>query len=156
MREASGSVAAPANVTEYLDYLDSAGIQEEDFPAVQPVMQKRIWDRLAPVSNPDGLEKLIQQLRQEDRRFSMEGGSWTNNISWVRGYGDVLGPIGQMSALFAEKTAGVPHSQHRYRNALFHLLTTQTSCYRYWGTGLWTDYARELCRRTNHILRYDF
>jgi len=86
----------------------------------------------------------------------MEGGSWSNNISWVRGYGDVLGPIEQTSALFAEKTAGVPHSEPRYRNALFHLLTTQTSCYRYWGTGLWTDYARELCRPTNDILRYDF
>jgi hypothetical protein len=86
----------------------------------------------------------------------MEGGSWTNNISWVRGYADVIGPIEQTSALFAEKTAGIPSSEHRYRNALFHLLTTQTSCYRYWGAGLWTDYARELCRRTNDILRYDF
>jgi len=154
--EASGSGTPSANVTEYLEHLDSIGIREENFPAVQPVMQKRIWDRLGPASNPDELEKLIQQLRKEDDRFNMEGGSWTNNISWVRGYGDVLGPIEQTSALFAEKTAGVPHSEHRYRNALFHLLTTQTSCYRYWGTGLWTDYARELCRRTNDILKYDF
>jgi hypothetical protein len=119
-------------------------------------MQKRIWDRLGRSSNDDELEKLIQQLRKEDNRFNMEGGSWTNNISWVRGYGDVLGPIEQASALFAEKTGGVSHSEHRYRNALFHLLTTQTSCYRYWGTGLWTDYARELCRRTTDILKYDF
>ena len=86
----------------------------------------------------------------------MEGGSWTNNISWVRGYADVMGPIEQTSVLFSEKTAGISTAQHRYRNALFHLLMTQTSCYRYWGTGLWTDYARELCRRTNDILKYDF
>ena len=156
VREASGSGTPSANVTEYLEYLDSAGIREEHFPAIQPINQKRIWDRLGPASNPDDMEKLIQQLRKEDQRFNMEGGSWTNNISWVRGYGNVLGPIEQTSALFAEKTSGVPHSEHRYRNALFHLLTTQTSCYRYWGTGLWTDYARELCRRTNDILQYDF
>jgi hypothetical protein len=58
--------------------------------------------------------------------------------------------------LFSQKTAGVDTSEPRYRNALFHLLTTQTSCYRYWGTGLWTDYARELIRRTNEILKSDF
>jgi hypothetical protein len=62
----------------------------------------------------------------------------------------------QTSALFAQKTARVDASEPRYRNALFHLLTTQTSCYRYWGTGLWTDYARELIRRTNEILKFDF
>jgi hypothetical protein len=156
IREASDSDTVPANVTEYLEYLDSLGINEDDFPAVQPIMQKRIWDRLGPRSSPDELERVIEQLRKEDQRFNMEGGSWTNNISWVRGYGDVLGPIEQASALFSEKAAGVPASEHRYRNALFHLLTTQTSCYRYWGSGLWTDYARELCRRTNDILRYDF
>jgi hypothetical protein len=87
----------------------------------------------------------------------MEGGSWTNNLSWVRGYGDVLGPMEAASALFARKALGkVATSEARYRNALFHLLITQTSCYRYWGTGLWTDYARELCRRTSDILANDF
>jgi hypothetical protein len=156
MREASDSDTASANVTEYLEYLDSMGITENDFPAVQPIMQKRIWDRLGAHSSVEELEGVIDQLRQEDPRFHMEGGSWTNNISWVRGYGDVLGPIERTSALFAEKTPGVATSDYRYRNALFHLLTTQTSCYRYWGTGLWTDYARELCRRTGDILRYDF
>jgi len=159
MREASDSDTVPVNVTEYLEYLDSIGIGENDFPAIQPIMQKRIWDRLAKRSggySTEELEKVLQQLRKEDSRFTMEGGSWTNNISWVRGYADVLGPIDQASALFSEKTAGVRTSEHRYRNALFHLLMAQTSCYRYWGTGLWTDYARELCRRTNDILRYDF
>src|ERR1041385_1633278 len=159
MREASDSETVPANVTEYLEYLESIGVREQDFPAIQPIMQKRIWDRIGnrPAGvTTDELEKVLDQLRKEDQRFNMEGGSWTNNISWVRGYADVLGPIEQASAFFAEKTAGVPSSEHRYRNALFHLLTTQTSCYRYWGSGLWTDYARELCRRTNDILRYDF
>ena len=156
MREASHSDTPPVNVSEYLEYLDSIGIRDDSFPAVQPVMQKRIWDRIGPAAGPEAVEAAIQQLRKEDNRFHMEGGSWTNNISWVNGYADVMGPIEQTSALFAEKTAGVATSEYRYRNALFHLLTTQTSCYRYWGTGIWTDYARELCRRTDDILRNDF
>ena len=34
--------------------------------------------------------KAIAELKKEDNRFSMEGGSWTNNISWVRGYDSLL------------------------------------------------------------------
>jgi len=156
INEATNSDTPACNVTEYLEYLDSIGIREEDFPQIQPIMQKRIWDRIGPRSTSAELEKTLERLRKEDHRFHMEGGSWTNNISWVRGYADVMGPIEQTSVLFSEKTTGVSTVQHRYRNALFHLLMTQTSCYRYWGTGLWTDYARELCRRTNDILKYDF
>ena len=44
----------------------------------------------------------------------------------------------------------------RIPSALFHLLASQTSCYRYWGTGLWTDYGREICRRLEAILDHDF
>jgi hypothetical protein len=68
----------------------------------------------------------------------------------------VLGPIEKVSALFSEKTQTVPASDPRYRNALFNLLTAETSCYRYWGSGLWTDYAREVCRRTGDHLQHDF
>ena len=45
---------------------------------------------------------------------------------------------------------------HAYRNALFHLLASQTSCFRYWGQGTWTDYGREICRRGEAILAHDF
>jgi hypothetical protein len=31
---------------------------------------------------------------------------------------------------------------------VYYLLMSQTSCYRYWGEGLWADRGRELCRRT--------
>jgi hypothetical protein len=88
----------------------------------------------------------------------VEGGSWTNDISWVRGYEQLLGPMESASAMFAEKVleASVPTSEPRYRNALFHLLMTQTSCFRYWGEGTWSDYGRELCRRTIEILERDF
>ncbi len=156
MREASGSDVPPMNVSEYLEYLESCGLREADFPAVQPLFQKRIWDRLPAGAGPDELERVISALRKEDGRFHMEGGSWTNNLSWVRGYGDVLGPIERASVLFAEKTKDVPSSDPRYRNALFHLMICQTSDFRYWGSGLWTDYARELCRRTMAILEHDF
>jgi hypothetical protein len=64
----------------------------------------------------------------------------------------------KVSSLFFEKVIrpNVPPDEHRYRNALFHLLTSQTSCYRYWGQGTWTDYAREICRRAQEILSFDF
>jgi hypothetical protein len=156
MRESSQSGTPPVGVTEYLEFLAANGVRYDDFPSIQPRMQKRIWDRVGKSAGADAVEKAIQQLRKEDNRFHMEGGSWTNDISWVRGYADVLGPLEKVSAFFAEKTANVDKSEHRYRNALFHLLTTQTSCYRYWGTGIWTDYARELIRRTNAILEHDF
>jgi len=62
------------------------------------------------------------------------------------------------SALFAEKVLdrGVSPGEARYRRALFHLLISQTSCFRYWGEGLWTDYGRELCRRATEILEREF
>jgi hypothetical protein len=58
-------------------------------------------------------------------------------------------PMERASSLFAERVAAgtVAPSDPRYRAALFHLLTAETSCYRYWGTGLWTDYGAELSRR---------
>jgi geranylgeranyl pyrophosphate synthase len=51
---------------------------------------------------------------------------------------------------------GMPTGERRYRNALLHLLTSQTSCFRYWGQGQWTDYGREVCRRTTEILKNDY
>jgi hypothetical protein len=64
----------------------------------------------------------------------------------------------KVSSLFYERVIrrGIPTGEHRYRNALFHMLTSQTSCYRYWGQGLWTDYGREICRRAEEILVHDF
>jgi hypothetical protein len=156
VRECSGSDIPAVNVSEYLEYLDTLGVREEHFPQIQPVMQKRIWERFPEPAGPEALEKVIEALRNEDGRFNMEGGSWTSNISWVRGYEDLLGPMEKVSALFAEKTKGAPTSDGRYRNALFYLLTSQTSCYRYWGSGIWTDYGQELARRTHDILTYDF
>jgi hypothetical protein len=158
MRECSGSDTPAMNATEYVEHLFALGIRERDLPAVQPILQRKIWERLNPGDGPEKLTAVIEQLKKEDNRFHVEGGSWTNNISWVRGYEQLLGPIEKASSHFFEKVLkrGQPTHEPRYRNALFHLLCTQTSCYRYWGTGLWTDYGREICRRLEAILDHDF
>ena len=158
MSQASGSQTAPMNVSEFLAYLQTIGVREEDLPAIQPVQQNKIWNRFEDGAGPEALAQLIGQLQKEDGRFHMEGGSWTNNISWVRGYDRLLGPMEAASAMFAQKVLArnVPTSDPRYRNALYHLLMTQTSCFRYWGSGVWVDYGRELCRRTTEILVHDF
>jgi len=158
VRECSGSDTPLMNVTEYLEHLFALGVREDDLPVVQPLFQKRIWEHLRAGEGPERLASVIDELRKEDSRFQFEGGSWTNNISWVRGYDALLGPMERLSSLFYEKVLrpGLPTHEHRYRNALFHLLASQTSCYRYWGQGLWVDYGREICRRGSEILNHDF
>jgi hypothetical protein len=66
--------------------------------------------------------------------------------------------MNQLSALFHQVLDNRPvdRNGHAYRNALYHLLMSQTSCFRYWGQGRWTDYAREICRRGTEILKHDF
>jgi hypothetical protein len=157
VRQCSGSDTPLMNVTEYLEHLYAIGIREEDLPVLQPLLQKRVWDRFEAGAGPDKLARAIDELRREDLRFHVEGGSWTNNISWVQGYTALLGPMERVSSLFYEKVLepGVSTREHRYRNALFHLMTSQTSCYRYWGQGLWLEYGREICRRANEILLND-
>jgi Glycosyl hydrolase family 57 len=158
VRLASGTDTPLLNASEYLDELYALGVGVDDLPALQPVHQKRIWDRLEPGKGPEHLASVIAELAKEDQRFHMEGGSWTNDISWVRGYGALLSDMEKVSALFHEKVdaSGVAPSDPRYQNALFHLLCSQTSCYRYWGEGKWTNYGRELCRRVREIVTHDF
>lgn len=158
MSEASGTRTPAVNVTEYLEYLESLGVREDDFPAVQPIMQNLLWEQFTEANGPKALEEVIKKLEKKDHRFHMEGGSWTNNISWVKGYDHILGTMEAASAIFAEKVLAnkIKTSDPRYRNALYHLMMTQTSCFRYWGQGLWTDYGRELCRRTIEIIKHDF
>jgi hypothetical protein len=158
VRECSGSDTPLMNVTEYLEQLFASGVREENLPTLQPLLQKRIWDRFTPGQGPEKLAAIIEELRKADSRFHVEGGSWTNNISWVRGYDALLGPMDRVSSLFYQKVlrSGVRSNEYRYRNALFHLLASQTSCYRYWGQGVWVDYGREICRRATEILNHDF
>jgi hypothetical protein len=158
VRAASHSETPLMNGSEYLEHLFALGMKETDLPECQPIFQHRIWSKMQPGDGPQKLAAAIEACKKEDHRFHMEGGSWTSNISWVRGYENVLGPMEHASSLFNERVLkkGVPTTDPRYRNALFHLLVSQTSCYRYWGQGIWTDYAREICRRLTDIIEYDF
>ena len=157
MATSSGSETPAINVSEYLEHLFASGIREADLPPLQPILQKPIWDRMTPGDGDDKLAKVIAQLEAEDSNFHMEGGSWTNSISWVQGYDTMLNTMEKTSSRFHEIVLkrGLPSSDPRFRNALFHLLASQTSCYRYYGEGQWTDYGSEICRRVNDILTHD-
>jgi hypothetical protein len=158
VREASGSDTPLLNVSEYLELLRSLGVDFARLPELQPRGQQRIWERLAPGAGAERLRAVLADLEREGGGFHMDGGSWTNDISWVKGYEGLLDDMQRASALFHEKVtlAGIPAGDRRHQNALFHLLCSQTSCYRYWGQGRWTEYGQEICRRTTEILRCDF
>ena len=156
--EASGSATPLMNVTEYLEQLYAMGIQQDDFPVIQPLHQKALWERFKAGSGEEKLAAAMKEAKEADHRFHMDGGSWTSDLSWVDGYENVLGPMEEASALFSEVVLkpAVPTNDPRYRNALYHLMASQCSCYRYWGQGLWTDYGREICRRAMAVLNNDF
>jgi hypothetical protein len=154
IRICSGSATPIMNVTEYLEHLFAMGIREDELPVLQPLFQHQIWQRMAPGEGPDRLHAVTKELRDQDSHFHLEGGSWTNNVSWVRNYDDVLIPMEKASSLFSDRILArhIPTDHPRYRNALFHLLTAETSCYRYWGQGVWTEYGSEISRRMIDIV----
>lgn len=142
------------NGTEYLELLESMGVTNEDYPICQAVGQHKVWQRVKPEqATTEQVENAIAELKATDPHFSMDGASWTNDLSWVKGYENVLEPMNQLSAAFHAKydwlVAADPTvtRQADYQEALLYNLLLQTSCFRYWGQGTWTDYARELSRR---------
>jgi hypothetical protein len=145
------------NGTEYLELIEQAGVREAMLPCCRPIHQGRVFERISKWE-PGAADRAIADLKREQPQFSMDGGSWTNNISWVKGYENVLTPMNQLSAHFHQVVDNrvIDKNSHAYRNALFHLLVAETSCYRYWGQGIWTEYAKEICRRGSDILTYDF
>ncbi|MDY6784744.1 MAG: glycosyl hydrolase family 57 [Cyanobacteriota bacterium] len=153
------SEVAGVNGTEYIELIEAAGVKESDYPVCQAVGQHKIWQRVdADKTTPEAVEKSIEELKAADSQFHMDGASWTNDLSWVRGYENVLEPMNQLSALFHQKyddlvqqDASVTKSAE-YREALLYVLLLETSCFRYWGQGTWTDYARELYRRGEAVL----
>jgi hypothetical protein len=149
MRESSDTQVPAVNATEYLEALSRLGIGSEALTPIQPLHQHRLWQHVEPGQGPEQLAEAIDRLREQDDRFAMDGGSWTGDISWVRGYDNVLVPMERASALFNTRmlAGGVPTTAPGYRRALFYLLASETSCYRYWGQGEWTDYGAELARR---------
>lgn len=150
-----GSDVVLMNGTEYLEYFFNEGYTENDLLKVEPKHQKFLWDNYQIGSGKEKLDEVIKELPKKDYRFNMEGGSWTNNISWVQGYENVLKPMEKLSVLFNEKILknNIQTNDERFAKSLFYLLCSQTSCFRYWGQGVWTDYAREICRRGEELLK---
>ncbi|OKH19079.1 glycosyl hydrolase family 57 [[Limnothrix rosea] IAM M-220] len=139
------------NGTEYLELLDAAGITEADYPVCQAVGQSKIWNLVDPTSaTTEKVEAAIADLNANDHQFHMDGASWTNDLSWVKGYENVLEPMNELSAKFHEKydrlVAEDPSvtKTEAYQRSLLYLMLVETSCFRYWGQGTWTDYARKL------------
>ncbi len=159
-RNTSGVVGL--NGTEYLEMIEAAGVSPMDYPAIQAVHQHKVWDKVwdkvlgkcdRQNLNTTAVEQAIAELKAHDHQFHMDGASWTNSLSWVKGYENVLEPMNKLSAMFHQKydalVAEDPTITKRsdYQQALLYNLLVQTSCFRYWGQGAWTDYARELYRR---------
>jgi hypothetical protein len=145
---AGGDVAA-MNGTEYLEAIAAMGITDDDFTPVQPVSQHRIWAGIA-TPGPGAADQAIARLRARDPSFNVDRASWTNDRSWVAGYANVLEPVVQLSAQFHERwdqAGDDARAAPAYRDSLLYLLLSQTSCFRYWGQGWWTDIAQEICRR---------
>jgi hypothetical protein len=149
--------------SEYLELIEAAGCSPDLYPACQAVGQHQIWQRVDPDhTTPEAVTEAIAAIRQDHPNFHMDGASWTNNLSWVEGYENVLNPMNQLSAQFHQVCDRLVQAdpsltqQHRYRNALLHNLLLQTSCFRYWGQGAWTDYARQIYERGSAILQADF
>jgi hypothetical protein len=141
------------NGSEWLELLEQTGVTTTDFPEVQAVHQHRLWQQVGSGSNRETVNAAIDELKASHSGFSMEGASWTNNLSWVEGYDNVLEPMNQLSAAFHQRfdqqTAENPAftTDKRYQKALLHLLLLETSCFRYWGQGTWTEYARNIHSR---------
>ena len=135
------------NGTEYLELIEAAGVKSEDYPEIQAVQQHRIWQRVNDVVTPESVATAIQDIKAEDSQFSMEGASWTNDLSWVQGYENVLEPMNELSAKFHARFPNGDPGNSNYSEALLYVMLLETSCFRYWGQGVWTDYARSIYDR---------
>jgi len=163
MAQNKGSGVVGVNGTEYLELIAAAGCDPENYPPCQAAGQHQIWSRVDLENcTPAAVERAIACIKEDNPNYHIEGASWTNNISWVKGYENVLGPMNQLSAKFHEKLdplRGVRENitkSSEYRQALLYNLLLQTSCFRYWGQGTWTDYAREIYQRGESHLRNAF
>ncbi len=147
------------NGTEYLELIEAAGVNPEDYPTCQAVQQHKIWQRVDPNNaTPEAVSKAIAELKETDHQFHMDGASWTNSLSWVKGYEYVLEPMNELSAMFHAKYDSQVQQDPRvtqrsdYQEALLYNLLLQTSCFRYWGQGTWTNYAADLYQRGKALL----
>jgi len=136
--------------TEYLELLATAGVTADQFPTCQAIGQHRLWQETGDRPTPETVQTAIAALNKADNNFHMEGSSWTSDRSWVEGYGNVMQPMQQLSARFHQARQDGRLGDERsatYHRALLHNLLLETSCFRYWGQGAWTEYAQTIYRR---------
>ena len=146
-----GTVAI--NGSEYIELLEAAGVRDDALPVIQAVHQHRLWQQVGDSLSPEAVQAAIQELQAGDGGLAMEGASWTNNLSWVQGYANVLEPMQRLSAQFhgwfdplVARDPSVTRTP-QYQEALLPVLLLETSCFRYWGQGTWTDYAATIRER---------
>jgi len=156
LAEHGGTVAL--NGSEYLAAITAAGVPASAHPPIQAIGQHRLWQQLCSRSGSAMVAAAVAELQAIDPGFSADGASWTNNLSWVQGYANVLEPMQELSARFHQRFDDAVARDPRltltpdYQQALLHLLLLETSCFRYWGQGAWTEYAREIHRRGMQLL----
>lgn len=153
MKEIGRSGTTAMNGSEYLEFLSAKGVKEEDFIPVQPVSQHKIWEFVRDYS-PGASDRAIDKAHQKYNGFNLDKASWTNDKNWVKGYENVLDPINKLSVAFHRRFDNNKNdaSSACYKRALVYLLLSQTSCFRYWGEGVWTEYAKEICRRCTEFI----
>ena len=147
------------NGTEYIELLEAAGVDSADYPVCQAVGQHKIWQQVDHnAATPQKVAQAIADLQSTDHQFHMDGASWTDDLSWVKGYENVLEPMNQLSVMFHQKYDALVAQDSEitktkaYQEALLYVMLVETSCFRYWGQGTWTDYARELFQRGEALL----
>ncbi len=147
------------NGSEYLNLIGISDINQKDYPVIQAKDQHKIWKKILGPTTQAAIEKAIAELKEEDKAFNMNGSSWTNNMCWEVGYKNVLEPIVQLSSYFHQtfdhlviKDPSITKT-NSYREALLYLLLLETSCFRYWGQGRWTEYAKTIFERGEDVLQ---
>ena len=147
------------NGSEYLDFLEKLNINQDNYPQIQAVDQHKIWKKITGPVTQNTVKEAIAELEDQDQSISFSGASWTNDLSWEDGYKNVLEPISKLSSLFHKTFDHLVIQNptitktHSYKEALLYLLLLETSCFRYWGQGKWTQYARTIFEKGEGVLK---
>ena len=158
-RKTNKSHTIAMNGSEYLDLLETLNIDEVCYPLIQAIDQHKIWEKISEPITRAKFKKALDELRLEDKSFSLSGASWTNELSWEDGYKNVLEPISKLSTYFHNTFDHLVVQNpsltktNSYQEALLYLLLLETSCFRYWGQGKWTEYAKTIYKKGEEVLR---
>ena len=181
-QEISGEGVVSMNGAEYLQFVKRAGLNEDSFMPVQPVSQGKIWEFLkerSPGAADRAIEKVKQKYPgfSLEKASWTNDKDWVKGYEDIMdpiiklsvAFHKKFDPLTAPNPAFKGWVKGVSQGQSRAnsglqagvrrgvddemdKEALFYLLLSQTSCFRYWGTGAWTDYAKEICRRGMEII----